>query len=114
MQALLENADRVAFELLPKVRPFFSIENGFSYRLTGPAGEGMLTSEGFTITSLKMANGIGLEAGDTILRINGRPVDGFASAFRIYYDIRRDPSLSTISVDLVRQGSPLTKTYRIR
>lgn len=114
MQALLDNADRVAFELLPKVRPFFSIENGLGYRLTGPPGEGTLTSEGFTITSLRMANRIGLEAGDRVLRINGHPVDGFASAFRIYYDIRRDPNLSTISVDLVRRGSPLTKVYRIR
>jgi hypothetical protein len=114
MQALMENADRVVLDLLPKVRPMFSMEKGLSYHLSGPAGEGTLSSEGFTITSLKIANRIGLEAGDTILRINGRPVDGFASAFRIYFEIRRDPSRPTITVDLLRKGLPLTKAYRIR
>ncbi len=114
MQSLLNNADQVAANLLPQVRPYFSVRDGLNYRLTGPAGEGVLTGQGFTITSMKVANQIGLQAGDTIRSINGRPVDGFASAFRIYYDIRRDSGLSTVRVDLLRGGAPVTMTYRIR
>jgi S1-C subfamily serine protease len=66
------------------------------------------------VTSPKLAARAGIEAGDTILRVNGVPVDGFPSLFRIYQQVRRTPALATVQVELDRGGSRVTKTYRLR
>lgn len=44
----------------------------------------------------QLAARAGIEVGDTILSVNGVPVDGFASLFRIYQQVRRSPALGTI------------------
>jgi membrane-associated protease RseP (regulator of RpoE activity) len=113
LQAALAHAGRVLAELAPGVVPTYSAA-GVEYRLTSAAGDGVLGRQGFTVWAPKLAERAGIAVGDTILSVNGVPVDGFASLFRIYQQVRRTPALATIQVDLDRGGTRLTKTYRLR
>lgn len=114
VQAVLDNAGRVLADLAPLVLPSISLQTGLGYRITSAAGDGVLSRQGFTVTAPKLAARVGLQVGDTILSFNGQPVDGFASLYRIFQEVRRDPALHTIQVELERQGTRLTHTYRIR
>ena len=114
MQSVLENAGRVLADLSPMVLPIIRIKTGLQYRITSAASDGVISREGFTVTVPKLAQRAGIEVGDIILSVNGRPVNGLASLYRIYRDILRDPVLATVQMELERQGARLTKTYRIR
>jgi hypothetical protein len=48
------------------------------------------------------------------VNVNGTPIDGFASLYAIFRQVRGDPTLRTVQVELDRRGTRLTKTYRIR
>jgi membrane-associated protease RseP (regulator of RpoE activity) len=113
VEAVLENAGRVLADLWPSVQPSLSLQTGLEYRITSAAGDGVLSGQGFTVTAPKLAERAGLQTGDTILRVNGQPVDGFASLYGIFRAVRQDPALRTVQVELVRGGTRLTKTYRI-
>jgi len=114
VQALLEDAGRVLADLAPIVLPIPSFQTGLQYRITSTASDGIISRQGFTVTAPKLAQRAGIETGDTILSVNGRPVNGFASLYTIYREVGRDPTLNTVQVELKRQGTRLTKTYRIR
>lgn len=114
VQAVLDNTGRVLSDLAPVVLPTLSLQTGLQYQVTSAAGDGVLTSQGFTITAPKLAERAGIQVGDTILSVNGQPVDGFASLYKLFRDVRRDPALNTVQVELERGGRRLTKTYRIR
>ena len=62
----------------------------------------------------KLAERAGIQLGDTILSVNGVPVDGFPSLFRIYQQLRRTPALATVQMEVERGGTRVTKTYRFR
>lgn len=113
-QALLENAGSVLADLAPMVLPNLSLQTGLQYQITSAAGDGVLSKQGFTVTAPKLAERAGLQMGDTILRVNGQPVDGFASLYAIFRTVRQDPALHTVQVELDRRGTRLTKSYRIR
>ena len=66
------------------------------------------------MTAPKLAERFGIQAGDTILSVNGQSVDGFASLYGIFRALQRDPSLRTAQVELDRRGTRLIKTYLIR
>ena len=72
------------------------------------------TPRGFRVSSPNLAARAGLNTGDVILAVNGQSVAGFADVFRLYQDVRRNPGLTSVSVDIERQGQLVTKTYRIR
>jgi S1-C subfamily serine protease len=114
VESLLENAGRVLADLEPFVMPTLSLKTGFQYQVTSAAADGVLSRQGFTVTAPKLAERAGLQVGDTILNVNGQPVDGFASLYRIFQAVRRDSALRTVQVELERRGSRLTQTYRIR
>ena len=114
VQAMLENAGRVLGDLEPLVLPTLSLQAGLQYRITSAAGDGVLSRQGFTVTVPKLAERAGLQVGDTILNVNGQPVDGFASLYRIFRQVRSDPALHTVQVELERRGTRLTQSYRIR
>jgi hypothetical protein len=114
VETVLENTGRVLADLAPLVLPTLTLKTGLQYQITSAAGDGVLTGQGFTLTAPKLAARAGLEAGDTILSVNGQAVAGFASLYRIFREVRRDPTLHTVQVELDRRGSRLTKTYRIR
>jgi hypothetical protein len=114
VQAVLENAGRVLAELAPGVVPTFSTTGGVEYRITSAASDGVLGRQGFTVWAPKLAARAGIELGDTILSVNGVPVDGIASLYRIYQQVRRTPALATIQMEVERGGTRVTKTYRFR
>ena len=113
-RAVLDNAGQVLADMAPLVLPTFSLQNGLQYRITSAASDGILTGEGFTVTTPKLAERAGLEVGDTILSVNGQSVNGFPSLYRIFRAVRRDPDLQTVEMELKRQGARLVKTYKIR
>ncbi|HEX7551898.1 MAG TPA: PDZ domain-containing protein [Candidatus Methylomirabilis sp.] len=114
MQSVLDNAGRVLADLSPMVQLIISVKTGLQYRITSAASDGVISRQGFTVTAPKLAERAGIEIGDTILSVNGRPVDGLGSLYRIYREVRRDSALTTVQMELERQGTRLTKTYRIR
>jgi len=114
VQAVLENAGRVLAELAPGVVPTFSTTGGVEYRITSAASDGVLGRQGFTVWAPKLAERAGIQLGDTILSVNGVPVDGFPSLFRIYQQLRRTPALATVQMEVERGGTRVTKTYRFR
>jgi len=114
VEAVMENTGRVLADLAPLVLPTLTLKTGLQYQITSAAGDGVLTGRGFTLTAPKLAARAGLQAGDTILSVNGQPVDGFASLYRIFQGVRQDPALRTVQVEVERQGTRLTQTYRIR
>ncbi len=114
VEAVLENTGRVLADLAPLVLPTLTLKTGLQYQITSAAGDGVLTGQGFTLTAPKLAARAGLQVGDTILSVNGQPVDGFGSLYRIFQAVRRDPTLRTVQVELERRGSRLTQTYRLR
>jgi hypothetical protein len=114
VQAVLENAGRVLAELAPGVVPTLSTTGGVQYRITSAASDGVLGRQGFTVWAPKLAARAGIEPGDTILSVNGVPVDGIASLYRIYQQVRHTPALATIQMEVERGGTRVTKTYRLR
>ena len=114
VRPLLENAGRVLADLSPLVLPVISMQDGLQYRITSAAGDGVIGNQGFTVYSPKLAERAGIAIGDTILSVNGQPVDGMGSLYRIYRTVSSDPNLVQVQLEIDRQGSRLTKTYRIR
>jgi hypothetical protein len=114
LQEALDQTGRVLAEVWPSVRPTISIQEGVGMQIRSAVADGTFGSRGFRVSDPKMAARGGLAAGDVILAVNGQAVTGFADVFRIYQDVRRNPALATVSVDLERQGQVMTKTYRIR
>ena len=106
VQAVLEHAGRVLAELAPGVVPTVSTTAGVQYRITSAAGDGVLGRQGFTVWAPKLAARAGIELGDTILSVNGVPVDGFPSLFQIYQQVRRTPALATVQIELERRRDP--------
>jgi membrane-associated protease RseP (regulator of RpoE activity) len=114
VRPVLDNVGRVLVDLAPTVLPLLSRKEGLQYQITSAASDGILTNQGFVVTSPKMAGRAGIELGDRILSVNGTPVDSLGSLYGIYRQVQRDPGLSMVRVDLERRGTHLTKTYRIR
>ncbi len=114
VQAVLDNAGQVLTDLWPAVQPSLSLQTGLQYRITSAMSDGVLTGQGFTVTAPKLAERAGLQVGDTILSVNGQPVNGFASLYGIIREVRGNPALSTVQVELDRRGTRLTKIFRIR
>ncbi len=114
VRPVLDNVGRVLVDLAPTVLPIVSLKEGLQYQITSAASDGILTNQGFVVTSPKMAGRAGIELGDKILSVNGTPVDSLGSLYGIYRQVQRDPGLSMVQVDLERRGAHLTKTYRIR
>lgn len=114
MRVILDNAGQVLGDLKPFVLPVLSLHTGLQFKIRSAASDGILGRRGFEITSAKLAGRAGLEAGDVILSVNGRTVDGFSSLFQIYQELKRDTATPRIDVELERDGRRLTKTYWLR
>jgi hypothetical protein len=114
VRPVLDDVGRVLMDLAPSVLPILSRKEGLQYQIKSAASDGVLTGQGFLVTSPKMAEQAGIQQGDRILSVNGMPVDSLGSLYGIYRQVQRDTALTTVRVDLDRQGTHLTKTYRIR
>jgi membrane-associated protease RseP (regulator of RpoE activity) len=63
---------------------------------------GILTSEGFTVTEPKVAAAVGITGGDRIIAINGYPpAGGVLASFLL---LQRDPDRNTFNIRLSRGG----------
>jgi membrane-associated protease RseP (regulator of RpoE activity) len=111
VRALLDNAGGGLSDLALTVMPLPSFETGMQLRISSVVGDGVLTAEGFTVTDPKLAGAAGIQAGDTIVKINGAPVGGSLAGLLA---MRRDPDQRTIVVELDRRGMKLIQTYQIR
>lgn len=114
LNAALEKGVQLFAEAWPRVWPSASSQRGVSLDIQSPIADGTLGPRGFRVTSPNLAERGGVQVGDLIVGVNGQPVNGFADVYRVYSQMQRDPNLSVIQLDLVRQGQHLTKTYRVR
>jgi hypothetical protein len=114
VQEVLAHTGRVLAEAWPEVRPTVSVQEGIGAQLRSPVADGAFGSRGFKVSSPRLAAQAGLAPGDVVLAVNGQSVTGFGDVFRLYQEIRRNPTLTTLSVDIERQGQVVTKTFRIR
>ena len=103
-------ADGTLTDLSLTVRPRVPGTDG-GFRVSSVVGDGVLTERGLLVTDLKLPEIPGIQAGDTITRINGLPVRQFQAAVLA---MRRDPDQRTVKVELDRSGTRLTLVYQLR
>ena len=114
LNAALGHGVQFLAETWPRIWPSVSSQYGVNFDVQSPIADGTLGPRGFRVTSPKLAERGGVDAGDVILGVNGQPVKSFSDVYRVYSQMQRDPHVSIIQLDLERQGQRLTKTYRIR
>jgi hypothetical protein len=73
---------------------------------------GILTSEGFTVTEPKVAAAVGITGGDRIIAINGYPPAGGALASFLL--LQRDPDRNTFNIQLNRGGVRMERAIVVR
>lgn len=115
LKPVIENVGQVFAGLEPMVAPALASLTGTSFNMTSAVGDATLTRSGFTVTDLKVAQFFGIQVGDTITSLNGRPVDSPLNAWWTFQEIFvKNQNLTELRVDLIRGGKQSTKTYRIR
>jgi len=114
LRMAMNHGGQVLMEAWSAVRPMLSWDQGINFQVKSAIADGVLGSHGFRVTSPKLAERAGLEAGDVVLAVNDQPINGFGDVFRVYRQVRANQNLSVVEVKLERQGQVLTKTYRIR
>lgn len=114
LHAAAEQSAQLLVEAWPKVWPSGYARGGVTLDIQSPIADGTLGPRGFRVTSPNLAEQGGVRVGDLIVGVNGQPVNGFSDVYRVYSQMQRDPNLSVIQLDLIRQGQHMTKTYRIR
>ena len=94
-----------------RVRPTVS-SGQLGFQIESDLADGILTTEGFTVTEPKVAAALGITSGDRILAINGYPPAG--GAFVSFLLMQRDPDRNTIKVELDRDGIRMQRSMRVR
>ncbi|OLC40818.1 MAG: hypothetical protein AUH74_07220 [Nitrospirae bacterium 13_1_40CM_4_62_6] len=111
----IENVGQVLADLQPMVAPALSMQSGLTFNLTSSVVDGTLSNAGFTVTNSKIAQRFGIEVGDIIKQFNGHEVNSPLNAWMTYQEfIIRNPLQSEMRVDFQRNGTPMTKMYRVR
>jgi hypothetical protein len=113
-QLAFDHGGQILMEALATVRPTLSLDQGITFRVQSAAADGVLGPHGFRVISPNLAERAGLEAGDVVLAVNGQPIHGLGDLYRLYQQVKADPRLAVVELNLQRQGQLLTKTYRIR
>ena len=94
-----------------RVRPTFYSGN-LGYEIESDLADGVLTSDGFTVTEPKVTAALGINAGDRILSINGSPPAGGAFASLVL--MLRDPDRNTVNIKLDRRGIRMERVIVVR
>ncbi len=111
----IEQAGEMLSKATPRFAPFYSSATGGRSDFRSMAGDGTFGQGGFTVTRMKVAQTFGLEVGDTILSLNGRPVNSPVGAWWTYQELFvKNRKLTDMRVELIREGKLRTKTFRIR
>jgi hypothetical protein len=111
------NAGQVLVSVIKTVRPQFRFGEGPSLKFNCELGDMVLNRDGFLVQNLavaKFAERSGIKQGDLIKTINGQSVNSLYGIFRIYMDIKSNPDIKVVNVNIVRDGKPKTLVYKIR
>jgi|GEM_PF-940629 len=111
------NAGHALVSVIKSVRPQYRFGEGPSLKFNCELGDVVLGKDGFLVQNLavaKLAERFGIKQGDLIKRINGQNVNTLYGIFRVYMNIKSNPGISTLVVDIVRDGRPKTLVYKIR
>ncbi len=113
VMAALDPMAELLTKLTPVLTPALSATIG-PLTLSTKVGDGVLDQAGLTITSLKVAQTLGFEVGDTVVSINGRGITSALTAWwTLQEEIIRNPNRKPLRVKIVREGKLITKTYKI-
>jgi Beta-propeller repeat len=94
-----------------RVRPTFH-PGGLGVEVESDLANGILTSDGFTVTEPKVAAAAGITGGDRIIAINGYPPAGGALASFLL--LQRDPDRNTFNIQLDRSGIRMDRAIVVR
>ena len=115
LKPLIEHVRQAVAPLEPMVTPALSVLTGTPVDLTSPLADATLSRSGFTVTNLKVAQFFGLQVGDTITMLNGHSVNSPLNAWWTFQEVFvRNPTLTVLRVDLIREGKRMTTTFQIR
>jgi hypothetical protein len=81
------------------------------WRVTSNLIEGVLSADGFAVTDPRLAGRLGIQMGDTIVRIDDHPPTGLLA---VLMPLQRDPDRATVVVEIDRSGHRLVQSYRVR
>jgi Beta-propeller repeat len=81
------------------------------FAVTSELIEGILSAGGFVVTDPRRASVLGIEAGDTIVRINGFPPTGLVAAITM---LQRDPDRAALVLEIDRGGTRIIQSHRVR
>lgn len=115
LRSVLGNVGQVVSDLKLMISPTLSATTGAGFYVSSEVADGILSLKGFTVTNSKVAQIFGIEVGDTILRVNSSPVTSPLNAWWAYQEvIIKNPTQSEMRVDIRRDRSLVTKTFRIK
>ena len=81
------------------------------FAVTSELIEGVLSTKGFVVTDPRRARAFGIEAGDTIVRINGYLPTGLLA---VLTTLQRDPDRAAVILEIDRNGARLVQSHRVR
>lgn len=113
----ISNAGQTLISVIRKAEPRFRFGEGPSLKFNCELGDVVLNRQGFLIKNLAVAGLVertGIRQGDLIRHINGQPVNSLFGIYRAYMDVKSNPDIKVVSVDIVRDGRPKTLIYKVR
>ncbi|MEE8493077.1 MAG: hypothetical protein V3S25_03455 [Nitrospirales bacterium] len=116
LRPAIEEVGKTLSLMMPHFRATPSGLPAMGLNISSAAGTGTLDAQGFTVTSLKVAQGLGVQVGDTIVSLNGHRVNSPLSAWRIFHNlfVENHYRRTELRVQIHRNGARLNKTYLIR
>ena len=115
LRSALENVGQMVSDLKLMISPTLSAQTGVGFQVSSEVADGILSQSGFTVTNSKAAQIFGIEVGDTILKVNNSPVTSPLNAWWAYQEfVIKNPTQSEMRVDIRRDRSLVTKTFRIK
>lgn len=115
VRPVIDGVGRLLSEHRPKFTPAFSMPTDRDVTIVSTLGDGVLSRGGFTVTSSRVAQTFGIKVGDTILGLNGHPVDSPLNAWWTFQELFiQNPHLTEIHVEMLRDKTFQTKTFRLR
>ena len=109
-----DHTGAVLMEAIGAVRPNLSWNDGLTYQVKSDVVSGVLGAGGFRVDSPNLAQRAGLQTGDVIQAVNGKPINGVGDLYQAYQKMKQDPTVSSVQLNIDRQGQFLVKTYRVR
>ncbi len=115
LQPVLDTVRRMVPAKASKIMAAFPQQADLSIDMTSPLVDGTLNRRGFTVTNSKVAQAFGLQAGDTVLSLNGRAVNSPLNAWWAFQEILiKQRSVATLHLEIERGGARVLNEYQIR